>query len=862
LAFAVSLSIVPAIASAGGDPQRPCPTTCRQDLLARRTLHAVPIPRTEAPVIDGRLDDPVWARAERATGFVESTPRPGAPASLVSEARVLADDRALYVALVYDDPRPDTIVAPLVRRDDETTSDWAFVEIDSRHDRHSAFSFGVNPRGVQVDGAWVSDTDYDSSWNAVWQAAGALGPHGWTAEFRIPFSQLAFLLPEGGGSLVWGINFYRYSPHHGESSNWSPRYQGLAGVVSNFNDLDVPAPSTVRRIDVTPYVSPRAGDPSGSHVAAGADVRVGLGPNFNLTTTMHPDFGQVEADPSQVNLTAFELFQAERRPFFLEGLDVFRFDTSASFTTRDVDFANDTAFYSRRVGRAPSFDPPDGARLARPPAATTILGAAKLSGQTSRGWTVGAFTAATDGARTLLEGPAGTPTDIAVEAPMLTSVARVRKAIDRAGSSIGVFVADVHRFAPTADVAAEHVRDQLVLGTDATVRFDDARYELGAWALASRSSGTPGAIDRLLTGSAHLYQRPDAPWTFNDQRTAIGGAAGSASLGRVAGAFQWRARIRGLSPAFDLNEIGFQSTADWVVASGTWRYDRFHDGAHVRHWTIGSDNVGAAWTWAGVPRTKVASVYGLIDWANYWMTRLTATHETASLSTSWLRGGPAIRLPARDTLALSMVSDRRHPSFVSVDLSAARDERLDGSAISVSPRLNVRMSDRVQWSVGPSYEVDRVPWQPAGAIVVDGAPVWTVARLTEHTISVTTRAEMVVSPRLSVQFYAQPFATAGRFDRPGAVRAPRAEDVATRVVHLAIDDPLVESMTLAPSEARHLNATAVLRWEYRAGSFVTIVWNQTRGASTSSLGEAGAALGRVFGDPATNVLVLKVSVRL
>jgi hypothetical protein len=857
------VSILPARAHAGdgGAQRRPCPTTCRQDLLARRTLHAEPISASEAPVVDGRLDDPAWATAERATGFIESSPRAGAPATLVSEARVLADDRALYVALRYDDPRPDTIVAPLVRRDDETTSDWAFVEIDSRHDRRSAFSFGVNPRGVQVDGAWVGDTRYDSSWNAVWQAAAAIGPHGWTAEFRIPFSQLAFPLPPGGQPLVWGINFYRYSPHHGESSNWSPRYQGLAGVVSNFNDLDVPAPAGVRRVEVTPYLSPRAGDPSGSSFAAGADVRLGLGPNVSLTTTVHPDFGQVEADPSQVNLTAFELFQAERRPFFLEGLDVFRFDTSVPFATRDGSFANDTAFYSRRVGRAPSFDLPDGTRLVRPVEAAAILGAAKLSGQTPGGWRMGAFTAVTGGTHALVQGPGGVSATTPVEAPMVTTVARVRKSIDRAGSSAGAFVADVHRLAPAADIAGQKVGDQLAIGGDTVVRFDAARYEIGAWGLASRSTGTAAAIGRLLSGPTHLYQRPDAPWTSQASRTAIAGAAGAARLARVAGAVQWQLQVRGLSPAFDINEIGFESTADWVVASGTWRYDRFPNGRHVRHWTIGSDNAGAAWTWAGVPRTKVVSAYGAVDWANYWATRVTATHESEALSTSWLRGGPAIRLPARDTLALSMITDQRRPSSVRMDVSAARDEQLDGWALSIAPLLNVRLSDRVQWSVGPSYEVDHVPWQPAGTIAVDGRRGWTVDRLTQRTLSLTTRAEMVWSPRLSLQFYAQPFATAGRVDRPGLVVAPRAADVARRVIGLAADDPRLDPGALAASTERQMNATAVLRWEYRPGSFVTVVWNQVRAVSASST-TAGVGLGRVFRDPATTVLAVKISLRM
>jgi len=214
LGWVLLLALVAAPLSAAGPEVPPH--------LRPRSLHAARL-SGPAPTIDGRLDEPAWSTAEVATDFVESRPKPAALASLVSRARVLVDDEAVYIGLEYDDPEPASIRAPLARRDDETVSDWAFVEIDSRHDRHSAFSFGVNPRGVQVDGLWLADTVYDSAWNAVWSAAAAVGPHGWTAEYRIPFAQLSFALPPDARELVWGINFYRYAPGHAESSNWSPR---------------------------------------------------------------------------------------------------------------------------------------------------------------------------------------------------------------------------------------------------------------------------------------------------------------------------------------------------------------------------------------------------------------------------------------------------------------------------------------------------------------------------------------------------------------------------------------------------------------------------------------------------------------
>jgi len=825
----LSAGLAPATA---GDRPRPCPTTCQPELLALRTLHALAIGPGEAPIVDGRLDDAVWERAEPATGFVESQPHPGSAASLVSEARVAADHDAIYIALRYDDPEPDRIVAPLARRDDETTSDWAFVEIDPRHDRRSGFSFGVNPRGVQADGAWMSDTRYDSSWNAVYRAAARVGPRGWSAELRIPFSELPFALPGGASSLLWGINFYRYSPHHGESANWSPRYTGLAGIISNFNDLVVPAPPSVRRLDVTPYVAPRAFDPSGTRFTAGADARVGLGSNASLTATVRPDFGQVEADPSQVNLTAFELFQAERRPFFLEGLDVFRFDTSAAFSTRDVSFANDTAFYSRRVGRVP----------AGGSAPQTILGAAKLTAQTTGGWTAAGFAAMT-GAQ------AG------VEARTLTSIGRVRRSLG-AGSNVGLFAGDVRRLAPSPDVAARMLDDQAAFGGDAVVRFGGARYEWGGWGLASRSTGTTDAIARLTAGATHGFSRPDAPASWSGERTALAGGAGSLRLARVAGALQWNVVARAVSPGFDLNEIGFESTADWVVLAGTWRYDRFRPGRRVRHWTVGSENTGRAWTWAGAPRTQVVSGYGLIDWRTYWQTKLTVTHESSSLSTSWLRGGPAIRLPARDSAAFSMVSDQRRATYWTLEADVARDATPAVWSGSISPLLNVRSSDRVQWSVGPSYRTDTVAWQPTGVAGQGSERLWTVARLGQRTLSATTRADVVLSPKLSVQFYAQPFATTSRFDLPQAVVVPRAANPFARLSAL---DP---SAAPDASEARTLNASVVLRWEYREGSFVTAVWNQVRATDGVSDADVRRAFGRVFDDPATSVLALKISLRL
>ena len=239
-----------------------------------------------------------------------------------------------------------------------------------------------------------------------------------------------------------------------------------------------------------------------------------------------------------------------------------------------------------------------------------------------------------------------------------------------------------------------------------------------------------------------------------------------------------------------------------------------------------------------------------MDWRTYWQTKVTVTHEDSTLSTSWLRGGPAIRLPARDAVAVSLLSDQRRATYWTLDARVARDADPSAWSASISPLLNIRSTDHVQWSAGPVYRLDAVAWQPTGVVERGGERWWTVARLAQRTLSATARADVVLSPHLSIQLYAQPFATTRQFDLPQIVTAP-------------LTGGLVPGGK-APSatEARRFNGSVVLRWEYRAGSFVTVVWNQVRDAAATSDANVGGAFSRVFHDPATSVLAIKASLRL
>jgi len=839
----------------------PCPTPdgCDPALLERRSLDALRLSGAP-PVIDGRLDEPVWSQAPVATGFIQSKPNPGAAAALRSEARVLVDEEAIYVGLTYFDPEPEKILTPLARRDDETVSDWAFVEIDSRHDRRSGFSFGVNPRGVQVDGLWTNDTQYDSSWNAVWEAAAHVDARGWTAEFRIPFSQIAFSLPAGPEGMVWGINFYRNSPAHGETSNWSPRYSSVSSVVSRFNDLHLPAPARVHRLEATPYTASRMGNdgPAGdrkSSTQAGADLKVGLGSNFSLTATLLPDFGQVEADPSQVNLTAFELFQAEQRPFFLEGIDVFRMSTSLAFATRETSFADESPFYSRRVGRAPRGDLPAGVTVAEIAAATQLLGALKLSGQTAGGWTLGVFAAESERERALLVRPDGLRLAWPVEARSTATVARALRGYGHDGSFFGFLAADLHRSGLEPVLASQEVSDAAAVGAEIQHRFGEGRYEVRSWALESRLTGDEEAIARVAESPSHYFQRPDAlELPRAPYGTRLDGLAAETRLSRVEGSLLWNLTARAVSPGFDVDELGFQRNSDWLLLAGDWIWQSFRPGHRIRAWALGSSNLGSGWTWAGDPRTRVLDAWASLDTGNYWHARLAATREMSTLSTAWLRGGPALLLPPRTTLALSVATDQRKASYGTLDVSAGEEPASGSRSLRVSPLVNLRLSDKLQTSVGTTWESDTVGWQPVGH---DGTE-YRVARLRQQTLSFTFRADLTLNPRLALQAYLQPFSSVGSYDGYQRLATPRDRDPGRRFV------PLEPGAPVSPPDAaqRSLNGDLVLRWEYHPGSFLTVVWNHQR--STLSLDARATAengLTRLFGDPPVNVLLVKVSRR-
>ena len=356
-----------------------------------------------APAIDGDLSDAAWQNAPEITGFTQHNPDDGKPETQKTVVRVVYDDRAIYFGAMMYDKEPVTTL--LARRDTVlNTSDWFVVNIDSQHDRLNGAAFWVNPSNVQYDSNLYNDIYDDSSWDAVWASAAKVVPGGWTVEMRIPYSQLRF--PEKS-EQVWGINFARRRAKNKEVDRLVNVPKTETGFVSRFADLEgINGIHRERALELVPYGVTRSdltsrvdsGDPftrrQQAKVDGGVDLKYGISSNLTLTGTINPDFGQVEVDPAVVNHGQFETFFPEKRPFFTEGAQIFKFGQGPANSRFNFNLYPPQFFYSRRIGRAPQGSA--SADFADQPRQTTILGAAKLTGKIGNGWSVGVLDALTD----------------------------------------------------------------------------------------------------------------------------------------------------------------------------------------------------------------------------------------------------------------------------------------------------------------------------------------------------------------------------------------------------------------------------------------------------------------------------------
>ena len=850
------------------------------DSGAPRTLRASHIVG-ERPKIDGLLDDRVWGVTEVASDFVQREPNPGKLSAYRTDARVAYDGDAVYVALRMYDSEPDKIISRLTRRDDlGSASDRVGVYLDSYLDRRTAFEFLTTPRGAQADAQLSDDTREDFTWDAVWEVETRVDSLGWTAEFRIPLSQLRYSGSREAGSLVWGLQFVREHGRSGEISFWSPIMPNAGRTVSLFGELHgdrvVDAP---RRLEVLPYTLAKLTREPGSKknpfysrnstgASAGADIKYGISSNLTLTATINPDFGQVEADPSVVNLGAFETFFTEKRPFFTEGSEIFRWTMAPE----------GSAFYSRRIGRAPQRSPSIPVNgYADAPITARILGAAKLSGKTAGGWGVGVLHALTEEATADVADAAGVITGEPVEP--LTNYSVIRLTRDFRGGRSGIGLLGTSTLRNLSDSRLEFLRDNaFTTGVNWFHRFRNNQYQTTGWLIGSALHGNAGAINSVKRNSVHRFQRPDAYHIdFDTTATSMFGWGGESTTKKIAGSRVWAAGIGVRSPGLDVNDLGFQSFADLVYTRANYGYRHFQPNRFLRNWIFDSNWI-PGWSFGGelvrntLDATVAATAKNLSTGSLFVQTWLPVT-------TPWdLRGGPGLKLPQYTDWSLSLATNSRHR--VSYDFTNNGTWFTEGAGyyFALMPRVSFRPSAATTLSLAPRVVWNRNQAQFIRTSTVGGTPHYIMGDLHQTTGALVARASLAISPTLAFDLYAQPFVSGGTYRSIKEVTAPGAATYAARYTTFGPNrvsfDPSTNrySIDLQPDgvaditlpspnfNVRQLRSNAVVRWDYRPGSTLYLVWTQARDDDRLDNGVSlDRDFDRLFSVPAKNILLLKVS---
>ena len=818
------------------------------------TVSSLTAVRTESPpVLDGRDDDAIWAQTPLITGFREVRPSEDAEPRQKTAARVAYDARNLYVFVRAYDTAPDSIIKLLSRRDVQTASDQIIVMIDSYHDRRTGYEFAVNPMGVKADYAIYDDGNEDSAWDGVWDAATLVDSLGWTAEFRIPLSQLRY---PSGSTRTFGFLIWRSIQRYTSQMSWPLYRQSKTGFVSQFGELngltDLAPP---RRAELTPYVVAKSepiADGTGydrqQRANAGADLKYSIASNLTLNATINPDFGQVEADPAVLNLSAFETQFEERRPFFVEGRGLFDFSVNCSA----VNCNGEGLFYSRRIGREPQLGGLYGDDASAK--STTIIGAAKVTGRLPGGIGLGVLNAITDHETG--------PKRATIEPMTNYSVVRFTRDHDRGNGSVGLMFTGVNRSLDRWSRPELH-NDAYVGAFNFRQRLFNQRYEVAGALDVSRVSGSPSAIYQTQTNNVHLFQRPDGALAADSSRTSLSGSAQEIRFGKVGGnRLKFETNYSRRSPGFEVNDLGFLLQADQQSWSN-WAGLRFNEpnGVFQRlNWNL---NWWQRWSTAGLATERAfnTNIHMQLN-SRWWLHGGSTLGQLGStFCDRCARGGPALRQDPYLSPWVGLEGDQRKALVPFMWVNYSRRNGGRSQRINLNPELDYKVSSRFTTSLSLDWTRNRDDAQFFGNFTdsVAGITRYTFAHLEQKTVGLTWRLDYTFTPTTSLQLYAQPFISKGTYSNVRELSAtPRSGNYDQRF--RPVGDTAIRNNP-GGFNFKQFNSNAVFRWEYRPGSTLFVVWSQGRSDNTSIEGQRnyGGDLKDLFSLPARNTFLVKLS---
>lgn len=885
--------------------------SCAGTLIAQGNIHPTPPPEvravqlTGAIELDGHLDEAVWRTSSPASGFRQQQPHEGEPVTQRTEVRFAYDDEALYVgARMNDSLGADGVRTRLVRRDRSADADYLEVIVDPYHDHIGRLFFRINPSGVRGDANGLGGGE-DESWDPVWEAKTAIDSLGWTAELRIPFSQLRY--PETREPQTWGLQIYRQVNRINERQMWAFWKLTESGGPAQFGHLTgLEIQHAPERAEILPYVVGRSSNAASIDAAdpfaqqhrldgrIGADARLLVTSNLTVNATINPDFGQVEVDPAVVNLSAFETFFEERRPFFVEGAGYFGFGGLSCYFCSNI--SSLSMFYSRRIGRAPQVVGNAYAQgaYADVPENTTILGAVKLTGRTPSGWSIGALDAVTKRENATVQLADGSRTSVTVEPFTNYFVGRVAKDL-RGGATVvralGTSVVRDLNDPALADVLSRHAES---FGISTNSWFGHRDYLLMAQVAGTQVAGDTAAILGLQHSSARYFQRPDRgngangilSDAYDPSLTMLRGLGAYARFSRESGNLLWEVATNLRTPGFENNDIAFLSRADywWMNANifpqwtnpTSWYRQLFFIAGGQQQYNFDGDLTD-----------RQVQLFAYVQPHNYWEINGFWIHRWTVFDDRLTRGGPVVERPGSNLYVLNISTDRRHNLVLSTNPTFYRT--VEGrNSWSADLGITWRPVSNVAFSLSPSYGRDEYAAQYVTAVddptnTAFFGRRYVFAGLTQRTVSMNTRLSVTFTPNLSLELFVQPFIASGEYFDYKQYAAPRTltketfgTDVGT--VSRTAGSPETgtpDTYTIDPDGAgpaasfqiadpsftlRSLRGNAVLRWEYLPGSTLYLVWTRS-GADQLTNGRLDFSRDArgLFGAPAENIFLVKIN---
>ena len=833
----------------------------------------------ERPVIDGRLDDEVWRRRGTwSDRFVQIIPYERAISPSETRVKLFYDDKNIYVGVYCKDARPELMNRFIGNRDDNSLGDLVSIAFDTYHDFRAAPEFNLNLGGNRTDLVVTDKLSVNLSWNAVWEGRTAIheADSSWTAELRIPFSQLRYNQKNDDG--IWGLHVRRIIRRNNEVQNWSMIPLKNNGHVFSFGEMhgmdSLPKP---RGIEFLPYVmgqyrrEPRIDgspyqDGHSWNGDAGFDAKFALS-DFTLDLTVNPDFGQVELDPSVMNLTAYETFYDEKRPFFLEGKHI-------------LDFSNgdDMMFYSRRIGAAPSYSPQDidnTRSFASRQDNVPIIAALKLTGTNRHGLTVGLMESLTarSSAKVTRDGKESKEV---VEPLTNYTVLRLQKNW-QGNTLLGGMITSVNRALHETGLDDLMPRHAITAGIDFTQYFNNRLYYIEMKGMLSSLHGSERAITALQREATHYYQRASSAdyLGVDPTRRSLTGTGGYIKVGRKGNAkWNFSETFTWSSPGFDLNDIGYMKETDYLANETELMYRQTDIWKIFRYnaLTLSQKNM---WNYGGTPFSHTAA----IRWQSMTMNRLEwdikETFGWGKLDSRLLRGGPDMRFGPYFLTSFKFNTDKARRLMLTLKYDG--DHNFEGNRYNTfAPSLTWRVGNHLHlagelnyaWNKDQTQYVTHTTFERPS----DAPPAYVVARMAQRTYGLTLKVQVNLTPDVSIQFYGAPFTSIARYDRFALAADTESRDLSKRTTPLDYhlrDDLRYEAHTADGKRLSFPNpdfsfnefrSNLVARWEYLPGSTLYFVWEHRMSNQDSHYRAGwGSNLGRMWDLPSTDTFMLKLS---